>query len=80
MELREQRRMRSGELHYLDHPKFGVLARVDPIHRLNRCVAELARLAALPAHRQRPLSRFSSSSMNRAISRSTRLMPCLRDR
>jgi hypothetical protein len=30
-ELREQRRMRSGELHYLDHPKFGVLARVDPV-------------------------------------------------
>jgi len=31
MELHEQRRMRSGELHYLDHPKFGVLARVDPV-------------------------------------------------
>ena len=30
-ELHEQRRMRSGELHYLDHPKFGVLARVDPV-------------------------------------------------
>jgi len=49
MELREQRRMRSGELHYLDHPKFGVLARVDPIQPPDTLVAELARLAALPA-------------------------------
>jgi hypothetical protein len=49
MELREQRKMRSGELHYLDHPKFGVLARVDPIQPPDTLVAELARLAALPA-------------------------------
>ena len=49
MELREQRKMRSGELHYLDHPKFGVLARVDPIQPPETLVAELARLAALPA-------------------------------
>lgn len=49
MELREQRRMRSGELHYLDHPKFGVLARVDPIQPPDTLTAELARLAALPA-------------------------------
>ena len=32
----EQRRMRSGELHYLDHPKFGVLARVDPMSAARR--------------------------------------------
>jgi hypothetical protein len=49
MELREQRKMRSGELHYLDHPKFGVLARVDPVQPPDALVAELARLAALPA-------------------------------
>lgn len=49
MELREQRRMRSGELHYLDHPKFGVLARVDPMQPPETLVEELARLAALPA-------------------------------
>ncbi len=49
MELREQRRMRSGELHYLDHPKFGVLARVDPVQPPETLVSELARLAALPA-------------------------------
>lgn len=30
-ELDEHRRMRSGELHYLDHPAFGVLVRIDPI-------------------------------------------------
>jgi hypothetical protein len=46
MELREQRRMRSGELHYLDHPKFGVLARVDPIQPPEALLAELARLRA----------------------------------
>lgn len=27
----ETRRMRSGELHYFDHPRFGMLARIDPI-------------------------------------------------
>lgn len=27
--LRESRRMRSGELHYLDHPSFGVLIRIN---------------------------------------------------
>lgn len=48
MELREQRRMRSGELHYLDHPKLGVLARVDPIQPPEALVAELARLGAPP--------------------------------
>ena len=29
-ELRESRRMRSGELHYFDHPVFGALVRVTP--------------------------------------------------
>ncbi len=48
MELREQRRMRSGELHYLDHPKFGVLARIDPIQPPETLLAELARLGAPP--------------------------------
>lgn len=31
MELKELRRMRSGELHYLDHPRFGVLVQVTPV-------------------------------------------------
>lgn len=30
-ELNESRTMRSGELHYLDHPKIGVLMRIDPV-------------------------------------------------
>ncbi|MEM7098281.1 MAG: CsiV family protein [Pseudomonadota bacterium] len=30
-ELNESRRMRSEELHYLDHPKFGVIIRIDPL-------------------------------------------------
>jgi len=31
MVLSESRRMRSGELHYLDHPKLGVIVRIDPV-------------------------------------------------
>ena len=31
MQLQESRRMRSEEWHYLDHPKFGVIVRIDPI-------------------------------------------------
>ena len=31
MQLRESRRMRGGDLHYLDHPKLGVLVRVEPV-------------------------------------------------
>lgn len=27
----QSRRLRSGELHYLDHPKMGVLVRIDPV-------------------------------------------------
>ena len=30
-ELEESRRMRSEELHYLDHPKFGMIVRIDPL-------------------------------------------------
>lgn len=29
-QLKEQRRIRSGELHYFDHPRFGMIARVTP--------------------------------------------------
>ncbi|MGB5299133.1 MAG: CsiV family protein, partial [Thiogranum sp.] len=28
--LRQQRRMRSKELHYFDHPRFGVIALITP--------------------------------------------------
>ena len=31
VELNESRAMRSGELHYLDHPKIGILVRIDPV-------------------------------------------------
>lgn len=31
MGLAESRRMRSGELHYLDHPKLGIVVRIDPV-------------------------------------------------
>ncbi len=56
MELHEQRRMRSGELHYLDHPKFGVLVRVDPVQPPQALVTELARLAQPPAPATAPPS------------------------
>jgi hypothetical protein len=29
--LDESRRMRSDEIHYLDHPKFGIVVRIDPV-------------------------------------------------
>ena len=32
MQLKESRRMRSNELHYLDHPRFGVLVQVTPLN------------------------------------------------
>ena len=31
MQLKQARTMRSGELHYLDHPRIGVLVRIDPL-------------------------------------------------
>lgn len=31
MQLHESRRLRSGELHYLDHPKLGVLVKIEPV-------------------------------------------------
>ncbi len=30
-QLRESRRMRSRQLHFIDHPRFGVLVRIDPV-------------------------------------------------
>lgn len=32
-QIDESRRMRSGELHYFDHPAFGVIATVQPVER-----------------------------------------------
>ena len=31
MQMRESRRVREGELHYLDHPKLGVVVRIEPV-------------------------------------------------
>ena len=43
--LSESRRMRPGELHYLDHPRLGILVRIEPME----APAELlARLESLP--------------------------------
>jgi len=29
--LSQSRRLRSNEIHYLDHPKFGIVVRIDPV-------------------------------------------------
>jgi hypothetical protein len=39
MQLQESRRVRSGELHYLDHPKLGVLVRIEPVIPPERLLA-----------------------------------------
>ncbi|MFV2091051.1 MAG: CsiV family protein [Pseudomonadales bacterium] len=31
MQIKESRRMRSTEIHYLDHPKLGLVVRIDPV-------------------------------------------------
>lgn len=33
--LRQRRRMRSAEVHYLDHPRMGLLIRIDPVRNTN---------------------------------------------
>jgi len=38
--LVEQRRIRSSELHYFDHPRFGVIARVTPVETVPEPVAD----------------------------------------
>ena len=43
--LSESRRMRPGELHYLDHPWLGILVRIEPVEAPD---ALLARLESLP--------------------------------
>ena len=47
-QLKEQRRIRSGELHYFDHPRFGMIARVTPY------AAPEAATAAEPAPEDEP--------------------------
>jgi len=47
MQLSESRRMRSEELHYLDHPKLGLVVRIDPIIFPESLADELEALEAL---------------------------------
>lgn len=48
LELREQRRVRSGELHYFDHPKFGMLMRIDPVPMPDNVLAQLSAILGAP--------------------------------
>lgn len=45
--FKQHRRLRSAELHYLDHPRLGVLVRIDPIQLDARTQAALERVKAL---------------------------------
>jgi len=44
MVLDESRRMRSEEVHYLDHPKLGILVRIDPVTLPDDLVADFQAL------------------------------------
>ena len=44
MQLLESRRVRHGELHYLDHPKLGVLVRIEPVTPPDSLIAAYAAL------------------------------------
>lgn len=47
MLLSESRRMRSAELHYLDHPKLGLIVRIDPVSFPDELVEHFAGLEGL---------------------------------
>ena len=47
MQLSESRRMRSEELHYLDHPKLGLVVRIDPVTFPESLLMQLEALEAL---------------------------------
>lgn len=47
MMLSESRRMRSTELHYLDHPKLGLIVRIDPVSFPDELVERFAVLESL---------------------------------
>jgi Peptidoglycan-binding protein, CsiV len=49
LELQEVRRLRSGELHYLDHPRFGVLLQIDPVTLPDALSQQIDALLAPPA-------------------------------
>ena len=50
MLMQQSRRLRSEELHYLDHPKFGLIVRVDPVVTPEDLESE--RLALQQLHKQ----------------------------
>jgi hypothetical protein len=47
-EMREQRRMRGGELHYFDHPRFGMLMRIDSVMMPEKVLAQLTAVLGEP--------------------------------
>lgn len=55
LEMREDRRLRSGELHYLDHPRFGVLLQIDPVTVPDALAARIDALLAPPPETPQPV-------------------------
>lgn len=53
-ELRQNRRMRSGELHYFDHPLFGVLVRIDKVKHPENLTSEFERFKSALALTTQP--------------------------
>ena len=86
----EQRRMRSGELHYFDHRNSGMLMRIDPVTMPEKVLAQLTAVLGEPvkgtggAARDEPeaplrgparIPSYRSCSITASSSRSMRLMP-----
>ncbi len=57
--LSEKRRVRSGELHYFDHPRFGVIARVTPYESPEQPLAPPVVEEVLPEDVQEPVEEES---------------------
>jgi hypothetical protein len=55
LEMQEGRRLRSGELHYLDHPRFGVLLQIDPVTVPDTLAARIDALLAPPPTTPQPV-------------------------
>ncbi len=48
IEMAETRRLRSGELNYFDHPRFGMLMRIDPVEPPASLITDLEQILAPP--------------------------------
>ncbi|MGB5607096.1 MAG: CsiV family protein [Gammaproteobacteria bacterium] len=61
-ELREKRRIKSGELNYFDHPRFGLIARVTPYSSAQTITEPEAKTASTAEQIQREIDKQVSES------------------